>query len=154
MKNLNEHLTASAACYAVIKASEGLQLRSYICPAGKWTVGYGHTLTAHRGMKITMADADRLLHDDVAVVEIAVKRLVKVALSQGQYDAVVSITFNIGIGHFSKSTLLKLLNAGNIADAAKEFGAWIYAGGVKCAGLIIRRGKERSIFEGKNLEVV
>jgi lysozyme len=72
---------------------------------------------------------------------------VKVPLKQGQYDALVSFTYNEGAGKFQSSTLLKMLNAGNYAGAAGQFGAWVYGGGVELPGLVIRRQAEAAIFD-------
>lgn len=139
----------------LIKAHEGLRLEAYPDPAHGWkvpTVGHGHTSAAGapevtRGMKITAAQADQILRADLAKFEQAVTRNVKVPLSENQFAALVSFTFNLGEGNLKKSTLLKKLNAGDYAAAAAEFGKWNKAGGKVLAGLTKRRASERALFE-------
>ncbi len=92
-----------------IKNWEGLRLKAYKCPAGVWTIGYGHTgPDVKPGGTITQAQADALLDKDTDDAESAVNTLVKVPLSQNQFDALVSFVFNTGIGSFKNSTLLRL----------------------------------------------
>lgn len=145
---INDHLKASPACFAVIKAEEGLQLVAYKCPAGVWTAGWGHTAGVTRGMKVSVSKAEQWLHEDVSSFEQDVRRLVRVPLSQGQFDGLVSFVFNVGAVNFADSTLLRHLNAGDYAGAAEEFGKWVYGGGRALPGLVRRRKKERALFEG------
>jgi lysozyme len=136
----------------LIKQHEGLRLSAYKCPAGVWTIGYGHTVTAKRGQTITQEQADELLRADLINSEESVKALVKVPLQQCQFDALVSFVFNLGRGAFAKSGLLKLINAKNIVNAAQEFPKWNKArvGGVLQAlpGLTKRRHEEQCLFIG------
>jgi lysozyme len=141
--------TTSAKGIELIKQWEGYRSKAYLCPAHKWTIGYGHTKTAKPGMTITSLDAERLLKQDMKVYEDAVNQLVKVPLSQYQFDALVSFTYNVGRGALSQSTLLRLLNVGNYPEAAKQFVRWVYGGGVKLPGLISRREAERELFLNK-----
>ena len=140
----------------LIKHFEGLRLESYLCPAGKLTIGYGHTGSDVRpNMKITEMQADKLLADDFLQAEADVAKLVKVPLTENQLDALASFVFNLGVGNFYQSTLLKKLNAKDYEGAAKEFDRWIYTKNPKTGknevlpGLVKRRAAERSLFEGK-----
>jgi len=134
----------------LIKKFEGLRLKAYKCPAGVWTIGYGSTGGIIEGWEITEEDAELLLKDDVFDSEVAVDFDVTVPLTQEQFDALVSFVFNVGIGNFRKSTLLKKLNAGHYIGAANEFLKWDKAtvNGVKktLAGLTKRRKMERDLF--------
>ena len=131
---------------ALIKYFEGLQTRAYLCPAGVWTIGYGHTKGVSSTEAITPEQADALLAEDLSESERAVGHSVTVALSQEQFDALVSFTFNLGAGNLQGSTLLKKLNAGDSAGAADEFLRWVNAGGKKLPGLVERRNAERQLF--------
>ena len=146
-------MRTSPAGRAFIGRHEGLRLTAYRDAAGIWTIGYGHTAAAGSpvpvaGMTITAAEADAILGRDLARFEAAVTRLVTVALAQGEFDALVSFTFNVGEGALGRSTLLKKLNAGDRAGAAAEFGRWNKAGGRVLAGLTRRRAEERAMFSG------
>ena len=136
---------------ALIKAHEGLRLSAYTDPVGVWTIGYGHTTAAgppkvERGMKITEAGADAILRQDLAKFERYVTDAVKVPLSQNEFDALVSFTFNLGPSNLRSSTLLRKLNAGDRAGAADEFLKWTKAGGKTLPGLVKRREAERALF--------
>jgi lysozyme len=139
-------ISTSAHGLALIRKHEGLRFRAYRCPTGKVTIGYGHTRTAKEGQVISKAAAESLLMEDVEDAEKIVDRLVNVPLNQNQFDALVSFVFNIGAGKFGSSTLLKRLNAGNYAGAAKEFSRWVFGGGVRLAGLANRRADEKTLF--------
>jgi lysozyme len=134
-----------------IKAHEGLRLEAYPDPGtgGKpWTIGYGHTgPEVVPGLRITAERAEELLRANVARFEAAVTRLVRVPLSQPQFDALVSFAFNTGEGALARSTLLKMLNAGDYSGAAEQFDKWVNAGGKPMPGLIRRRRAERTMFE-------
>lgn len=134
----------------LIKHYEGLQLQPYICPAGKATVGFGHTgPDVVFGMKITEADADKLLREDLHFAERGVETYTHVPLTQGQFDALVSFAFNLGIGALRDSTLLKKVNARDFEGAAAEFGKWVHGGGRVLPGLIKRRAAEAALFRGE-----
>jgi lysozyme len=131
----------------IIRKWEGLQLTAYRCPAGVWTIGYGHTgPDVWEGKKIDIFEANILLRQDVRTFEDAVNRAVKIAMSQGMFDSLVSFTYNVGAGNLRKSTLLKKLNAGKIGEAAEEFKKWDKAGRKVLAGLAARREDERRLF--------
>jgi lysozyme len=132
----------------LIKSFEGLRLSAYKCPADVWTIGFGTTAGVKPGQAITKERAEELLREDVKRFEAQVLRLVKVPLTQGQHDALVSFVYNLGAGNLSNSTLLRLLNAGDYAGAAAQFDRWNKAGGKVLAGLVRRRAAERALFEG------
>lgn len=135
------------AAKQIIKDQEGLKLVGYICPAGKATVGWGHTgPDIHVGMRITIQQAEEFLDEDLAESEDAVERLVKVPLTENQFGALVSFTFNLGQGALGGSTLLRVLNAGDYAGAASQFLKWVHAGKEVLPGLVTRRTKERDLF--------
>lgn len=131
----------------IIKHFEGCRLSAYKCPAGIWTIGYGHTgADVKKGMTITQEQAESLLKQDLIVHTNNVLKLVKVPLTQNQFDALVSFEYNVGYGNFAKSTLLKLLNQKKYEDAAKQFLRWKYAKGIVLAGLVKRRNAEMKLF--------
>ncbi|MGC0823054.1 lysozyme [Pantoea agglomerans] len=130
----------------LVKRFEGLELKAYRDSVGILTIGYGHTHAVKAGDIITGEQADAFLREDLQVAELTVNTNVKVKLTQGQFDALVSFVFNLGSGNFVKSTLIKKLNAGDYAGAADEFGKWVNAGGKKLPGLVKRRAAEREVF--------
>jgi lysozyme len=137
-------------------------LDPYLDPVGIWTIGYGHAIVVGkdflRGKQnkakafslypggITLEEAETLLRADVMDKCRDVDSLVKVSLNDNQYAAVVSFTFNLGVGNLKQSTLLKKLNAGDFAGAALEFAKWNKAGGRVLAGLTRRRAAEAELF--------
>ncbi|HAY0632883.1 lysozyme [Serratia sp. Lou2A] len=136
---------------ALIKRFEGLRLQAYQDSVGVWTIGYGWTQrVAGRkigaGMAINTATAERLLACGVAQFEQGVERRVTVPITQGQFDALVSFTYNLGLRALDNSTLLRRLNAGDRQGAADQFGRWVNAGGVRLDGLVARRAAERALF--------
>jgi lysozyme len=136
----------SKAGIDLIKKWEGCRTNAYKCPAGVWTIGYGHTSTAKPGMMISPLDAEDLLREDLARFEAAVKTLVTVPLTQHQFDALVSFTYNVGIGAFRKSTLLVKVNAKHYAEASGQFRRWTNANGKELPGLVARRKDECALF--------
>lgn len=137
----------------LIKEFEGCKLLAYRCPADVWTIGYGHTRTAREGLKITQERAEALLREDLLEFEKGVNQAVTVPLKQHQFDALVSFAFNVGLGNFQRSTLLRLVNAEQWEHAASQFGRWIFADQKVLPGLKRRRMSEKSLFEGKGIEV-
>lgn len=133
----------------LIKSFEGLRLSAYKCPADVWTIGYGTTAGVKPGQTITKERAEELLREDVKRFEGYVSRLVKVPLTQGQFDALTSFVYNLGPGALEKSTLLDQLNRGDYDSAAEQLERWVKAGGKTLAGLVRRRKAERALFEGK-----
>ena len=139
--------TTNPAGLDLIKRFEGLRLRAYKCPAGRWTIGYGHTAGAHEGQEITEAEAERLLREDLIYFEGRVAALTQgLDLNDNEFSALVSFAFNLGEGALARSTLLKKLRANDTTGAADEFGRWVYAGGRVLQGLIHRRLAERELF--------
>ncbi len=139
-------MTPGSQCISLIKKHEGLRTSAYKCPAGVWTVGYGHTRSVKAGDVITEKEAENLLIQDLAAAAADVSRLVKVPLTQGQFDALCSFVFNLGAGSLMKSSLLKYVNAGDFKKAADEFEKWVYSGGRILKGLVNRRKDERQLF--------
>lgn len=132
---------------AILMAAEGLRLAAYYCPAGKLTVGYGHTgPDVSEGMTITEAEAQKLLEADLEWAGRTVEKEVTVPLNDNQFSALASLVYNIGPGAFAKSTLLRVLNEGNYLAAADEFLKWRKSGGKVLAGLEKRRAAERGLF--------
>ncbi|HHB6968712.1 TPA: lysozyme [Klebsiella pneumoniae] len=139
---------------ALIKRFEGCRLTAYPDPGTggyPWTIGYGWTgkvdgKPIKPGMNIDDATADRLLRTGVVSFEQAVSQMLKVSVTQNQYDALVSLAYNIGTRALSTSTLMKKLNAGDVKGAADEFLRWNRSGGKVMAGLTNRRKAEREVF--------
>lgn len=131
----------------LIKNFEGCRLKAYKCPAGIWTIGYGHTAGVKQGQVITPAQAEEFLKQDLKRFETSVRSLVTVPITQNQFDALVSFTYNLGATALKTSTLLKKLNAGDYNSAAEEFDRWVYANGNKLLGLVKRRAAEKELFK-------
>lgn len=135
---------------SLIKEFEGFRAKAYLCPAGVWTVGYGTTRIngnkVTQNTQLTTDEADIFLEQDLKVFEDAVNKHVDVELTQNQFDALVAFVYNVGVGNFQDSTLLKKLNSGEYESAAEQFLRWDKAGGKKLAGLTRRRKAERKLF--------
>lgn len=134
----------------LIKFFEGLRLESYVCPAGVWTIGYGHTGSdVTPGLEIDQRRAEQLLRKDLLRFEQAVDILITVPLNQQQFDALVSFTFNCGVGALEKSTLRKRLNNKEEPNkvAEEELIKWVKAGDKTLPGLVERRKKEIELFQ-------
>jgi lysozyme len=136
-----------------IQEYEKLSLTKYDDGYGYGTIGWGHLIQPGENYTtITEEQANQLLYQDTAIAQRCINNKIRVDLNQNQFDALCSLVFNIGCGAFSTSTLLKLLNAGNYQDAAKQFLAWNKARDpethqlVISAGLVLRRTKEMNIF--------
>lgn len=137
--------------FELIKHFEGCELSAYQDSVGVWTIGYGWTQPVNgvpvgAGMTITQPVADALLSSGVVQYEQAVNRLVTVTINQNQFDALVSFSYNLGVGALGGSTLLKKLNAENYAGSSDELLRWNKAGGNVLAGLTRRRTAERELF--------
>lgn len=133
----------------LIKSFESLKLKAYPDPAtgGKpWTIGWGHTKGVKPGDQITQAQAEAFLAEDLAVFESAVNSAIKRPMTQSQFDAMVSLAFNIGGANFASSTLVKKFNAGDVQGAADQFPRWKNADGKEMKGLVRRRAAERELF--------
>lgn len=136
---------------ALIKRFEGCKLAAYQDAAGIWTIGYGWTqpvdgVKISAEMVITTATAERLLRCGLVQYEQGVHKLVKVPVSQHQFDALVSFAYNVGLRSLSTSTLLKKLNSGDCRGGGDEFMKWVKVGGLQLAGLYTRRTAERALF--------
>lgn len=130
----------------LIKSFEQLRLNSYLCPAGKWTIGYGHTDGVNQGMLITEKTADAFLKQDIKKAEDEINRI-DADLTQEQFDALVSFVFNVGVQAFRVSTLRKLIERNsNDPKIAEEFRRWVYAGNKMLPGLVKRREQEIKLY--------
>jgi lysozyme len=139
-------METSSKAIALIKKFEGCKLKAYLCPAKVPTIGFGATgPDVKLGMVWTQAKADARLASDVAKFAKGVAAIVPKA-TQSQFDALVSLAYNIGLGALKGSTLLKLHNAGNHKAAAAEFAKWVKAGGVTLPGLVTRRKAEAALY--------
>jgi lysozyme len=139
------------AAVDLVKHFEGLYRTAYLCPAGLPTIGYGHTGPDVRlGMRITEAQAEQLLADDLAEAAAIVDKYVRVPLPENPRGALSSFVFNLGGGAFASSTLLRLLNLGDTAGAGEQFGRWVNATvngkPTKLPGLVARRAAEAALF--------
>ena len=145
-------MKASVDAYELIKQFEGLRLEAYLCPAGIWTIGYGHTSGVSPNSFITIQEADEYLHRDVAAIEMQLNKL-NLSLRQCQWDAIVSFVFNVGIGNFKASTLLAKIRINpddnSIID---EFLRWVYANGKVMRGLQKRRLTEMKLYFSDKLK--
>lgn len=138
--------TSEAGIEAIAK-HEGFRAEVYRDAAGHPTIGYGHLIKPGETFtRITESQARDLLRDDVRTAEAAVADAVTVPLTQGQFDALVSFTFNVGTGALRASTLLRKLNAGDYTGAGAEFEKWNKAGGRVLPGLVARRAEESRLF--------
>ena len=132
-----------------LKEFEGCRLKAYKCPAGIWTIGVGHTKGVTAGMEITQERADELLREDLKVYEDFLNGL-KICKRQWQFDALVSMTFNIGIAAFKRSTLLKNIQQGKSEQYIRiQFARWNKANGKVLPGLVKRRAWEADRYFGK-----
>jgi len=136
---------------ALVKRFEGLKLEAYRCPAGVLTIGYGSTGPhVKTGMVITPGEADRLLDQDLRRFEVGVEAMLgNVPTSEDEFSAMVSLAFNIGLGRFATSTLLKRHKLGNKIGAANAFLMWNKAGGQVLKGLMRRREAEKALYLGE-----
>lgn len=165
MSDAGEILTArvqpmrsSAKAHGIIKQFEGLFLSAYLCPAGVWTIGWGHTAGVKKGDRISLDTAERMFRDDIREFDEGVSSLLVREVPQHVFDALVSFGFNVGLDidedvvpeGLGDSTLLRLVNQGNMEAAANEFKFWVKGGRPRkvMPGLVKRRRMERALFEG------
>ena len=134
----------------LIKQFEGFSAVPYLCTAGYLTVGYGHLVKTQEKERfaagISEQDAQSMLQVDVGVAERAVLRLITVPLTDAQFDALVSFTFNLGAGALQRSSLRRKVNREEHADVPAEFMKWVWAGGRKLKGLVSRRAAEAAMY--------
>lgn len=138
---------------ALIAGEEGLRLTVYKDSGGAWTIGWGHLIKPGEPYHpygpiktITRAEADRIYDADLREARVAVATYVKVPLTVNQRAALESFTFNVGAGALKSSTLLRKLNAGDYTGAANELDRWVNDNGVRVAGLVNRRAREKAVF--------
>lgn len=157
-------MQVSQKCINQIKQDEGVRSKPYQCPALLWTIGVGHVIDPNHA-KVKLADRkqlpipagwdrvlspdeiDDILRKDLARFEAGVSRLIKVELTQGQFDALVSFSFNVGLGNLQNSTLRMKVNRSDFEGAAEQFLVWTKAGGRVLPGLVKRRSHEKEMFE-------
>lgn len=145
---INDALQYSQTGQHLTEQFEGCRLDAYQDSRGVWTIGYGHTAGVHLGDTCTQDQADAWLQQDIQWAASAVKHYVTAKLTQDEFDALVDLVFNIGSRNFSTSSMLRSLNAGDIAGAAAQFARWDMSGGHVVAGLLRRRLAEEAEFEG------
>ena len=146
-----DEMSVSNSGVDIICDFEGKRLVAYDDGVGVWTIGFGTTIYPNgikvkKGDTCTEAQAKSYMAHDLKKFEQAVNGAVNIALNQNQFDALVSLTYNIGTGAFNKSTLVKKLNAGDIRGAADQFDVWINAGGKRMQGLVNRRAREKALY--------
>ena len=130
----------------LIKKHEGFRAKAYMCPAGKWSIGYGHTLNVKSTDVISLDEAEYFLKKDVEFAENEVNRH-NLNINQNQFDALVSFVFNLGVGNFTRSTLLRKIKSNpNDPTIREEFEKWIYADGKVLNGLVRRRKEEADLY--------
>jgi len=157
-------MKTSAAAIKMVKHHEGVRTRPYRCPALLWSVGVGHVIDlSHIAVKyeerrslpipagwdrtLTMDEVDAILAQDLARFERGVARLCPASVNhQGQFDALVSFAFNVGLGNLQRSSIRMRYNRGDIEGAADAFLMWTKAAGKVLPGLVKRRNDERSMF--------
>jgi len=156
----------SRNCVSLVKEFEGYHrelsngnCKAYLCPANVWTIGFGTTVypngtTVKSGDIATREQAEAYLEDDLSNFSSGVVSRVNVKLSQSQFDALVSFSYNVGLGAFGNSTLLRKLNRGDYQGAANEFGKWVYGGNRVLAGLVRRRKAEKNLFLAEDSAIV
>lgn len=136
----------NAAGRNLVKQFEGLRLQAYLCPAGVWTIGYGHTRTARPGMAVTPEEAEWLLDDDLRQTARALEPLIPVPLNDNQFAALASFAFNIGVSNFAQSTLLRLLARGWYEQVPAQLMRWNKVRGEAMGGLTRRRSAEAQLW--------
>lgn len=132
----------------LIKKFEGFSDKEYICPAGKATIGYGHVILASESFEepITRKEAENLLKKDLEPRQILLNSLLKVNIKQNQFDALMSLIYNIGVHNFQKSTLLKFVNNRLFDKVPDQFRRWFYINGKISKGLANRREEEIKLW--------
>lgn len=144
--NIQIEMKTSELAKNKIKSFEGLSLSAYKCAGGVLTIGYGHTKGVKYGQKISLKEAESLFLQDISIAEIGINKL-NLKLNQGQFDALVSFVFNLGLLKLKNSTLLKYVRFCPESDlVGNEFEKWVYAGGRKLDGLVNRRAWEKERY--------
>lgn len=132
----------------LIKKFEGFSDREYICPAGKPTIGYGHVILPNEDFPVPMTrlEGELLLKKDLESRELTLNKFLKVKISQNQFDALISLIYNIGIENFKQSTLLKFINDRLFDKVPDQFRRWKYINKVVSKGLLARREEEIKLW--------
>ncbi len=144
-------MRVNAGGLALIKASEGFRAKAYLCPANVWTIGYGHTAMAGppdvvKGHIMTQAEAEEVLGRDVTQFANQIAPLIRTRLNDNQFSALVSFAYNVGVGGFRSSSVLRAVNAGDFAAVPRRLQLWVKAGGRVLPGLVKRRASEAQLF--------
>ena len=139
---------------ALIKKFEGCELDAYQDSVGVWTIGYGHTKDVKEGDKINKEEAENLLEEEMPEYEGYIENLVKVSLSQCEFDSLCSWVYNLGPTNLQESTLLRFLNEGKYDEIPAQIKRWNKAGGKVLDGLVRRREAEALLFQAKEWENV
>ena len=151
------HLKISEKGLDLIRNFESLYLKAYLCPAGIWTIGYGHTKNVKEGDIVDKSQANNFLIDDTYIAEFYVRKYVDVPLKQHAFDALVSWTFNLGAGNLKNSTMLKVINSGQFDEVAEQIKRWDkgrVGGELKqLSGLVKRRKAEAILFCGGDWKI-
>jgi len=144
---INKNKSISLNGIDFIKRHEGWRAQLYLDAAGFATIGYGHLLKPDETyFLIDKTEGERILKADLKIAENAVNEFVKVELTQGMFDSLVSFVFNLGVNAFKGSTLLSILNNGDYEGASNQLLLWNRAGGEINQGLVNRRQAERNLF--------
>ena len=150
-------MKASKSAYVLIHTLEGCRLHAYRCPAGVWTIGWGHTAGVYEGMTITREQANALLEQDIRIFEDNLSFALGLngndrmpnglPITQHQFDALLSFTYNVGTGNLARSTLLRKVKANPKDPSIRgEFSRWVYGGGKRLLGLVRRRKMEADLY--------
>jgi len=150
-------MKASKSAYVLIHSFEGCRLHAYKCPAGVWTIGWGHTAGVYEGMTITREQANEYLENDLRVFEDNLNFALGLddhnrmpngkGINQHQFDALLSFTYNVGTGNLARSTLLRKVKADPSDRSIRtEFSRWVYGGGKRLPGLVRRRKMEADLY--------
>ena len=136
----------------LIKEFEGYSERVYMCAGGKYTIGYGHTRNVEPGDTCTREQAEEFLRQDLVDAEETIEALVKVPLTQNQFDALVSLVYNIGSGNFYSSTIRRVVNCkiGDPEEYRKAWMMWVKSKGKVLKGLVRRREAEYKLFSSND----
>ena len=150
-------MKASKSAYVLIHTFEGCRLHAYKCPAGVWTIGWGHIAGVYEGMAITREEANELLKKDVAIFEDHLNYALGLddnnrmpnglPITQHQFDALLSFTYNVGTSNLARSTLLRKVKSNPKDPSIRgEFSRWVYGGGKRLPGLVRRRKMEADLY--------
>lgn len=142
---LQRKKTWLAIALAIVPVFEGVRTTAYMDPVGIPTICFGSTAGVEMGDKVTIEECKELLTEEVVLHGLEVSNAVKVSLSHQEQAAYTSFAYNVGGSAFSKSTLLRKLNAGDRRGACNELSRWVYAKGIKLQGLVKRRAEERKL---------